>query len=287
MKKKRFVGALATVGALVGALTLVGCGGTSASNGTGSSTADAGSADTSGDITTLTVGFDQSYPPYGFVGDDGEFTGFDIDLATEVAERNGWDLDLEPIDWDAKDSLLNSGAINCIWNGFTMEGREDDYTFSDPYMLNGQVVVVKKDSGITSLDDLAGKTVITQTDSAAEEVLNGDEADLTATFASLETIGDYNTAFMQLESGAVDAVACDLSVAQYQISAKPDAYLQLDEMLSEEHYAVGFKKGDEALAKKVTETLKELDEEGFIEELCEKYADYGISYENWTLGKSE
>ena len=287
MKKKRFVGAIATVGALVGALALVGCGGSSASSSTGSTTADAGSVDTSGDITTLTVGFDQSYPPYGFVGDDGEFTGFDIDLATEVAERNGWDLDLEPIDWDAKDSLLNSGAINCIWNGFTMEGREDDYTFSDPYMLNGQVVVVKKDSGITSLDDLAGKTVITQTDSAAEEVLNGDKADLTATFASLETIGDYNTAFMQLESGAVDAVACDLSVAQYQISAKPDAYLQLDEMLSEEHYAVGFKKGDEALAKKVTETLKELDEEGFIEELCEKYADYGISYENWTLGKSE
>ena len=287
MKKKRFVGAIATVGALVGALALVGCGGSSASSSAGSTTADAGSADASGDITTLTVGFDQSYPPYGFVGDDGEFTGFDIDLATEVAERNGWDLDLEPIDWDAKDSLLNSGAINCIWNGFTMEGREDDYTFSDPYMLNGQVVVVKKDSGITSLDDLAGKTVITQTDSAAEEVLNGDKADLTATFASLETIGDYNTAFMQLESGAVDAVACDLSVAQYQISAKPDAYLQLDEMLSEEHYAVGFKKGDEALAKKVTETLKELDEEGFIEELCEKYADYGISYENWTLGKSE
>ena len=287
MKKKRFVGAIATVGALVGALALVGCGGSSASSSAGSTTADAGSADTSGDITTLTVGFDQSYPPYGFVGDDGEFTGFDIDLATEVAERNGWDLDLEPIDWDAKDSLLNSGAINCIWNGFTMEGREDDYTFSDPYMLNGQVVVVKKDSGITSLDDLAGKTVITQTDSAAEEVLNGDKADLTATFASLETIGDYNTAFMQLESGAVDAVACDLSVAQYQISAKPDAYLQLDEMLSEEHYAVGFKKGDEAFAKKVTETLKELDEEGFIEELCEKYADYGISYENWTLGKSE
>ncbi len=285
MKKKRFVGALATVGALVGALALVGCGGTSAS--TGSTTADAGSADTSGEITTLTVGFDQSYPPYGFVADDGEYTGFDIDLATEVAERNDWDLVLEPIDWDAKDSLLNSGAINCIWNGFTMEGREDDYTFSDAYMLNGQVVVVKKDSGITSLDDLAGKTVITQTDSAAEEVLNGDQSALTATFASLDTIGDYNTAFMQLESGAVDAVACDLSVAQYQISAKPDAYLQLDDMLSEEHYAVGFKKGDEALAKKVTETLKELDEEGFIKELCEKYADYGISYENWTLGKSE
>ncbi len=285
MKKKRFMGALATVGALVGTLALVGCGGSATS--TDTSSADAGSAASSSEVTTLTVGFDQAYPPYGFVGDDGEFTGFDIDLATEVAERNGWELKLEPIDWDAKDSLLNSGAINCIWNGFTMEGREDDYTFSDAYMLNGQVIVVKKDSGISSLDDLAGKTVITQTDSAAEEVLNGDKADLTATFASLETIGDYNTAFMQLESGAVDAVACDLSVAQYQISAKPDAYVQLDEMLSEEHYAVGFKKGDTALAEQVTKTLKELDEEGFVKELCEKYADYGISYENWTLGKDE
>ena len=150
-------------------------------------------------------------------------------------------------------------------------------------MLNGQVIVVKKDSGIKSLDDLAGKTVITQTDSAAEDVLSGDKADLAATFASLETIGDYNTAFMQLESGAVDAVACDLSIAQYQLAAKPDEYVQLDEMLSEEHYAVGFKKGDDALASKVTETLKEMDKDGFVKDLCEKYADYGISYDNWVL----
>ena len=107
--------------------------------------------------TKLIVGFDQSYPPYGFVGNDGNYTGFDLDLATEVANRNGWDIQLEAIDWDAKDTLLNSGAINCIWNGFTMEGREDDYTFTDPYMLNAQVVVVKSSSGIKSLDDLAGK----------------------------------------------------------------------------------------------------------------------------------
>ena len=283
MNKKRFMAFAACAFALVAALALVGCGGTSAQ--TAGSTAGSASAgsDDSADIKTLTVGFDQSYPPYGFVGDDGEFTGFDIELATEAAKRCGWELKLEPIDWDAKDSLLNSGAINCIWNGFTMEGREDDYTFSEPYMLNGQVIVVKKDSGIKSLDDLAGKTVITQTDSAAEDVLNGDKADLAATFASLETIGDYNTAFMQLESGAVDAVACDLSIAQYQLAAKPDEYVQLDEMLSEEHYAVGFKKGDDALASKVTETLKEMDKDGFVKDLCEKYADYGISYDNWVL----
>ena len=164
-----------------------------------------------------------------------------------------------------------------------MEGREDDYTFSEPYMLNGQVVVVKKDSGIASLADLAGKAVITQTDSAALEVLQGDKADLAATFASLETIGDYNTAFMQLESGAVDAVACDLSISQYQLAAKPDAYTQLDEALSSEHYAVGFKKGSQQLADKVTETLKAMDADGFVKGLCDKYASYGISYDNWLL----
>ena len=232
------------------------------------------------------VGFDQDFPPYGYVGDDGNYTGFDLDLAAEVASRNGWDIQLEPIDWDAKDTLLNSGAITCIWNGFTMEGRENDYTFSDPYMLNAQVVVVKKGSGIESLADLAGKNVITQTDSAAYDVLAGDEAtkaDLAATFASLETIGEYNTAFMQLESGAVDAVACDLSIAQYQMSAKPDAYVQLPEDLSSEHYAVGVKKGNTELADAITKTLKEMNEDGTIEKLCEKYAEYGLSYTNWIL----
>lgn len=269
------------------ALTLVGCDGSSdkaaAASTSAATSAAAAADDTSADITTLTVGFDQAYPPYGFVGNDGNFTGFDLDLAAEVCKRNNWEVKDEPIEWDAKDTLLNSGAITCIWNGFTMEGRENDYTFSAPYMLNGQVVVVKKDSGFNSLTDLAGKTVITQTDSAAQEVLEGDKANVAATFATLDTIGDYNTAFMQLESGAVDAVACDLSISQYQISAKPDAYKQLDEALSTEHYAAGFKKGSQALADKVTETLKAMDADGFVKQLCEKYSSYGISYDNWQL----
>ena len=278
--KKLKVMAAAVCALALAACMLVGCSSNNASN----DKKDA--AATSSDKTTLIVGFDQSYPPYGFVGNDGNFTGFDLDLAAEVASRNGWDIQLEPIDWDAKDTLLNSGAITCIWNGFTMEGRENDYTFSDPYMLNAQVVVVKKGSGIESLADLAGKNVITQTDSAAYDVLAGDEAtkaDLAATFASLETIGEYNTAFMQLESGAVDAVACDLSIAQYQMSAKPDAYVQLPEDLSSEHYAVGVKKGDTELADAITKTLKEMNEDGTIEKLCEKYAEYGLSYTNWIL----
>ena len=279
MKKLKVMVAAVCALALA-ACMLAGCSSNNASNDKKDTAA------TSSDKTTLIVGFDQSYPPYGFVGNDGNFTGFDLDLAAEAASRNGWDIQLEPIDWDAKDTLLNSGAITCIWNGFTMEGRENDYTFSDPYMLNAQVVVVKKGSGIESLADLAGKNVITQTDSAAYDVLAGDEAtkaDLKATFASLETIGDYNTAFMQLESGAVDAVACDLSIAQYQMSAKPDAYVQLPEDLSSEHYAVGVKKGNTELADAITKTLKEMNEDGTIEKLCEKYAEYGLSYTNWIL----
>ena len=281
MKKMKALAAFACAFALA-AFALAGC----SSNAASSSTGDAAKSDAQTDKTTLTVGFDQAYPPYGFVGDDGNYTGFDLDLAAEVADRNGWDLKLEPIDWDAKDTLLNSGAISCIWNGFTMEGREDDYTFSDPYMLNAQVVVVKKDSGISTLADLANKTVITQVDSAAYDVLAGEEAtkaDVAATFKSLETIGEYNTAFMQLESGAVDAVACDLSIAQYQMSAKPDAYVMLDENLSTEHYAVGVKKGDTELADTITKTLKEMDADGTVKTLCDKYSGYGLSYENWLL----
>ena len=286
LTRRSFVTLCATL-AGSSALALVGCGGSSdkatAASTSAATSASAAADDTSADITTLTVGFDQAYPPYGFVGDDGQFTGFDLDLAAEVCKRNNWEVKDEPVEWDAKDTLLNSGATTCIWNGFTMEGRENDYTFSAPYMLNGQVVVVKKDSGINSLADLAGKTVITQTDSAAQEVLEGDKANVAATFATLDTIGDYNTAFMQLESGAVDAVACDLSISQYQISAKPDAYKQLDEALSTEHYAVGFKKGSQALADKVTETLKAMDADGFVKQLCDKYSSYGISYDNWQL----
>ena len=167
MKKKKLLGLVACVAtlALSGAL-LAGCSGSG--DKTGGDSADG--------KETLTVGFDQSYPPYGFVGDDGKYTGFDLDLAQAVCDKNGWELKLSAIDWDAKDALLAQGNINCIWNGFTMEGREDGYTFSDPYMLNEQVVVVKAGSDISDFAGLSGKTVMTQVDSAALDVLEGDQA---------------------------------------------------------------------------------------------------------------
>ena len=161
------------------------------------------------------------------MGDDGQYTGFDLDLAAAVAELEGWDIQLEPIAWDAKDALLDSGQITCIWNGFTMEGREDDYAFTAPYMENRQVIVVRSDSGIEKLEDLAGKVVLTQADSAALGLLEpeGDQADLGATFADLQTIGEYNTAFMMLETGSVDAVALDYPVAVFQIGDRKDDFL--------------------------------------------------------------
>ena len=214
------------------------------------------------------------------------FRSLDLDLAAAVAELNGWEFAAEPIDWDAKDALLEQGTINCIWNGFTMEGREDSYTFSDPYMLNEQVIVVKADSGINSLEDLAGKVVITQIDSAALDVLEGDQATLADSFARLDTISDYNNAFMQLQAGNVDAVACDLSIAAYQMAANADAYAQLDEALSSEHYAVGFNKseGGQKLAEIVNESLASLVSSGKAKEICDKYAEYGVDYDaNWVL----
>ena len=177
---------------------------------------------------TLTLGFDAEYPPYGYKDDSGNYVGFDIDLAKEVCSRLGWELKLQPIDWDSKDMELNSGSIDVIWTGMTMTGRENDYTWVGPYVDNSIVVVVKSDSGITKLSDLAGKNVITQKSSSAETALTasvedgGTQAnlDLDKSFAKLESTADYNTAFMNLDSGVDDAVAVDIGVANYQLASR-------------------------------------------------------------------
>ena len=126
--------------------------------------------------TTFTVGFDAEFPPYGYKDDNGEYVGFDLSLAEEVCKRNGWELVKQPIDWDSKDMELASGTIDCIWNGFTMNGRESDYTWTTPYIDNSQVVIVKSGSAISQLSDLAGKVVVVQADSSALAAFTGDDA---------------------------------------------------------------------------------------------------------------
>ncbi len=225
---------------------------------------------------TFTVGFDAEFPPYGYRDDSGEYVGFDLDLAAEVCKRNEWTLVKQPIDWDEKDSELSSGTIDCIWNGFTMNGREDKYTWSAPYVDNSQVVVVSSQSGIAALSDLAGKSVAVQKDSSALAALtdeeNEDNIALKNSFAGLIEYADYNTAFMDLEQGAVDAVAIDIGVAAYQIDKREaGAYIMLEEKLATEQYGVGFYLGNESLRDTVQKTLDEMAADGTFTAIAEKW----------------
>ncbi len=218
------------------------------------------------------VGFDAEFPPYGYQNEAGEYVGFDLDLAAEVCERNNWELVKQPIDWNAKDMELSSGTISCIWNGFTMNGREDKYAWTDPYVDNSQVFVVKADSGITDFSDLADRGVAVQTDSSAEDALEAEEnTSLTESFKELVVVSDYNTAFMNLDSGAVDAVAMDIGVAKYQIESREESYVILDEVLSAEQYAVGFALDNTELRDKVQATLNEMKEDGTFEKIAEEW----------------
>ena len=287
--KKRL---LSVVMASAMVLSLAACGGaktetTAAAETSAESKEDTTAADTAADTTaaeaaggTLIVGFDQDFPPMGFVGDDGEFTGFDLDLAKEVASRLGLEYKAQPIAWDSKDMELESGNIDCIWNGFTMTGREDDYTWTTPYMANKQVFVVANDSDINSQADLAGKVVEVQADSSAEAALREDQ-DLANTFGQLLTTPDYNTAFMDLEQGAVDAVAMDTIVAAYQIKQRNADFKILDDALSEEEYGVGFKKGNTELRDKVQATLEEMAADGTLAKISDEWFGEDVT----TIGK--
>lgn len=284
--KKRFVSAAL---AAVMALSMTACG--SSNSAAETTAADTEAAESQAEETTaeeakttdggtLIVGFDQDFPPMGFVGDDGEYTGFDLELAQEVAKRLGLEYKAQPIAWDSKDMELESGNIDCIWNGFTMTGREDDYTWTEPYMANQQVFVVANDSDINSQADLAGKIVEVQADSSAEVALK-EAPELTATFKELLTTADYNTAFMDLEQGAVDAIAMDVIVAGYQIQQRNADFKILDDSLSEEEYGVGFKKGNTELRDKVQSTLEEMAEDGTLQEVSEKWFSKDVT----TIGK--
>lgn len=274
---KKFLAAAVAVVMALGVMT--GCSSTSEEPAENNEATEEGAE--AGERTTFTVGFDAEYPPYGYMAEDGSYVGFDLDLAQEVCDRNGWELVKQPVDWNSKDMELNSGSIDCIWNGFTMTGREDKYTFSDPYVDNSIVFVVLSDSDIQTKDDLAGKVVVTQADSSALAALTSEEDNeenlaLAASFASLEQVADYNTAFMELESGVVDAIAVDIGVAQYQLTSRGDTFRKLDEPLSTEQYAIGFKLGNTELRDKVQATLDEMVADGTFDEIVANYTDYNL-----------
>ena len=287
MMKKRLLSAV-MASAMV--LSLAACGGAKTETTAAETTAEKKEETTTAGTTaaetaeaaggTLIVGFDQDFPPMGFVGDNGEYTGFDLDLAKEVASRLGLEYKAQPIAWDSKDMELESGNIDCIWNGFTITGREDDYTWTTPYMANKQVFVVANDSDIKSQADLAGKVVEVQADSSAEAALKENQ-DLANTFGQLLTTPDYNTAFMDLEQGAVDAVAMDVIVAGYQIKQRNADFKILDDSLSEEEYGVGFKKGNTELRDKVQGALEEMAADGTLGKISDEWFGEDVT----TIGK--
>lgn len=244
-----------------------------ACNSSSSSNTDSNSSSQTAEKKTFTVGFDANFPPYGYRDDNGEYVGFDLDLAQEVCNRRGWTLVKQPIDWDSKDMELSAKTIDCIWNGFTMsEDRLDKYTWTEPYVDNSQVFVVAKDSGIKTFDDLAGKTVAVQTASSALEALDSDDCkELKASFKSLEQIPEYNTAFMNLEAKSVDAIAMDIGVAKYQIESRGDKFVMLSEPIITEKYGIAFLKGNETLRDEVQNTLYDMLKDGKLDEIAKKW----------------
>ena len=241
--------------------------------GTETAGTEAAGTETAGNGKTFTVGFDASFPPYGYQ-ENGEYVGFDLDLAQEVCDRNGWELVKTPIDWDAKNIELNGGSIDCIWNGFTMNGREDDYTWTPAYINNTQVFAVNKNSGIKKAADLAGKNVLVQADSSALAALQDEEnTDIKAladSFGSLTQVPDYESALMELEAGSADAIAMDEGVALTK-QAQNDNIVILDDVISQEQYGIAFKKGNDELRDQVWSTLLEMEKDGTVDKIAAKY----------------
>ncbi|TAH67379.1 MAG: amino acid ABC transporter substrate-binding protein, partial [Anaerolineaceae bacterium] len=222
----------------------------------------------------LILGLDDSFPPMGFRDDADNIVGFDVDLAKAVADELGVELVLQPIQWTAKEQELQTKNIDCIWNGFSVtEERLEQLTLSIPYMENTIAMVVVNGSGIKTRDDMAGKRMAVQGGSSAEETLNSDENK-----AFRESLGevngsfkDYVTALMDLETGNSDAVLMDSVVANYMINEAGKDFVVLEDSLVAEEYAIGFRKGEEALANAVNEALRDLKADGTVAKIATKW----------------
>lgn len=225
----------------------------------------------------LVMGMDDSFPPMGFRDENNEIVGFDVDVATEVAKRMGVELQLQPIDWTAKEVELNNKNVDALWNGFTLtEERKKDLNCSDPYMYNEQIIVVKAGSDINAKADLAGKIVALQDGSSAEEALDKD----TALKDSLKgTVGftDNVKALLDLKNGQVDAVLVDSVVGEYYVNMDAASYKILDESLAAEEYGVGFRKNDQSLRDEVQKQIDAMVEDGTFKTISEKWFGRDVS----------
>ncbi|MCL2831701.1 MAG: amino acid ABC transporter substrate-binding protein [Treponema sp.] len=223
------------------------------------------------------LGLDDSFPPMGFRNEKNEIVGYDIDLAREVTRRMGVDLVCQPIDWAAKEQELNTGEIDCIWNGFTItDERKQNMLFSPPYLKNAIVIVVKGNSSYTTINDLAGKIIGTQSGSSSVDVIN-DTPEFRNNIKQLVEYKDFLTALMDLDIGGVDAVVMDLVVANDNINRSGRNFRILSDRLEEEEYGIGFRKNDNALADRVWAILLDMAKDGTAAKITTQWMGADIS----------
>ena len=222
----------------------------------------------------FTVGIDAEYPPFSYMGDDGKYTGFDIEVAQAVCDKLGWELEVFPVNWDQKLTQLDAMECDCIWSGMTILKSMTDagYVISDPYYDNTQVLLVKEDSPIKSSADLKGKTVAVQLGTSGESLLNGDLADLKATFGELVTCNSFVSAFTELGGGSVDAVFVDQPVAASYV-AKNKGFRIIDDGLGSEQYGIAFRSGDQELCDQIEAAVQQLVDDGTYAKIAANYPD--------------
>ena len=266
---------------------LAGCKSVPANNGDGDKQAGTDNSQTQDnslqaikDQGYFTLGFDEDFPPMGFKK-DGEYTGFDIEVARELFKRLDIELRLQPINWDAKVMELNSHNVDCLWNGMTItEDLKKEVLFSDPYLNNEQVIAVMQDSPVQSLADLAGKKLGIQAGSTANVALD-DHADFKASLGEVVSFKDNMTALLDLESGGLDAVLLDSIVAGYNITASGKPFRVLSDSLADEEYGIAFRKEDKALRDAVQEELNAMVKDGTLAQISTKWFAKDIT----TVGK--
>lgn len=222
---------------------------------------------------TFRMGFDAEYPPYSYMGDDGNYTGYDVEMCEKVCAILGWDMEYVPINWDTKLIGLDAGEYDCIWSGLTIDVLDDSqYSISFAYSDNSQMFLTRTDAGIKTFDDLKGKIVAVQLGTSADILLSGDMADLAATFGELQRFENYNVCFTELMAGSIDAIAIDIGVAANKIAEYgADKYMMLDESWASEQYGICFRLEDAEMCKKVEDAFMQLVEDGTYLALAEKY----------------
>ncbi len=220
---------------------------------------------------TFIMGIDPEYPPFSYLGDDGSYGGFDVEICQAVCDYLGWELKIFGVNWDEKLVQLDSKECDCVWSGMTILDtmKEAGYVISAPYYDNTQVLVVKSDSGYTASSDLAGKVVAVQLGTSGEALLQGDLSELAGSFAQVVTCNSFLTCFTELEGGAVDAVFVDMPVAASYV-AKNGGLAIIDEDLGAEQYGIAFRSGDSELCAQVEAAIQALVKDGTYARIASK-----------------